>query len=476
MSNLIFFGAGASAPFGIPTMREMVEKFESYLSKENINGRNLYSNIKKALERGYKPPQIDIESIFSVIVGIAEQITPQELSHFAFYCNNRFGREVKFTDTEIKEAINLHKELEKFIQRECEANESVDDIELVYHQSYKVFFDNQWGITYQHNEKNIKYPWGFNAFTTNYDTIFENYWMELKPLIDHFNRNETQVPYFDPNKEVTHHDNTITKLHGSINWTILEDGDILEAKPSIYTHTRKKGRAMLYPIQQKDLYLHPWSTLFQSLRLGLKRCNLWYVVGYAFNDEYVLNAFNEAFSDNKRMVIINPHAIKLKEKFKEKDLNKITALPIKFGGKFFTNDFEDFSKSERRIEVELSGESKTIGIDFPKDTKFIETVKNENCSSTPSITNHDNRTSFEFYSQNSQNKRVIFDVTMRGHDFKSEEYEFLTLSSGETTVHVALRNQGRLIDSFTTSKPMYDSIFNTYIQSFKIRAEKFFPH
>ena len=83
---------------------------------------------------------------------------------------------------------------------------------------------------------------------------------------------------------------------------------------------------------------------------------------------------------------------------------------------------------------------------------------------------------FEFDSQNSQNKRVIFDVTMRGHDFKSEEYEFSTYSSGETPVHVTLRNQGRLIDSFTTSKPMYDSIFNSYIQSFKIRAEKFFPH
>jgi len=48
---------------------------------------------------------------------------------------------------------------------------------------------------------------------------------------------------------------------------------------------------MLYPIQQKDLYLHPWITLFDEFKYGLEVCDRWYVVGYGFNDEFIFEIF-----------------------------------------------------------------------------------------------------------------------------------------------------------------------------------------
>jgi len=47
LAELLFFGAGASRPFGIPTMQEMVTKFEEELKDKDPTCVKLYSDIKK---------------------------------------------------------------------------------------------------------------------------------------------------------------------------------------------------------------------------------------------------------------------------------------------------------------------------------------------------------------------------------------------------------------------------------------------
>jgi len=74
-SPLLFLGAGASQPFGMPTMTGMVTKFEKHLEKNNISERFLYSEIKEELSKGFDSSKVDIESIFSVIHGIIDDIT-----------------------------------------------------------------------------------------------------------------------------------------------------------------------------------------------------------------------------------------------------------------------------------------------------------------------------------------------------------------------------------------------------------------
>jgi len=378
MTTLLFLGAGASQPFGIPTMTQMVTKFEERLKKENIKGQYLYSAIKESLKEGFDISQIDIESIFSVIIGIAKEIQPQKMGYYPYYYLNKFSSEHKFSPSEIDEAKNLRNELEKFIQIECKiSNESID-IDSLYKNSFDSLFKNIWGLKKQVNPKEQEYFVGWKVYTTNYDTIFESYWKELKPPLDYFNRNDSQTPYFDSTRDILNQQNTFMKLHGSIDWTVLENGEILEDHPNLYIRTKRKGRAMLYPIQQKDLYLHPWTTLFQNLLYGLKSCDLWYVIGYAFNDEYVLNAFIEAFSDRKRMIILNPHAKNLVKKLPEKFHQQITLLPIKFGNETFPKQFEDFFHGQKTLLCKITTKSKIIGLTSNfriLDSKMIETEK-----------------------------------------------------------------------------------------------------
>ena len=80
---VFFFGAGTSAPFGIPTMKQFVLDFEDFLNNNSgIKERELYSDIKKTLEEKiHRPP--DLEAVFTVIDGIINYDNPEKLGMFS---------------------------------------------------------------------------------------------------------------------------------------------------------------------------------------------------------------------------------------------------------------------------------------------------------------------------------------------------------------------------------------------------------
>lgn len=402
---LVFFGAGASRSFGLPTMTEMVTKFEEYLEEQNLPERYFYKQIKEKLLEGYPSAQVDIESIFSVISGIASKNTAKEMSPFVYYYIKRFSSEQKFSEKEIQEASKLNEELEKFVKRECQFNGSDDELLKCYAESYEPFFNNLPGLSQNKNDQGLVMPLGWKAYTTNYDVIFENYWQELYPITDFFNEKGNSIPTFDKQKNLVDHQ-TFVKLHGSIDWEKLEDGNIIKTTSNTFTRKRKKGTAMLYPIQQKDLYLHPWITLFDQFKYGLDVCSKWYVIGYGFNDEFIFEIFKEALSSNRQLIIINPNAKKLKKKFPEELQKKIWILPIKFGGKYFKKDFEDFVHSKRTIQIEIQTESSSVGIDFPCQIENFNVNKNEGFNDgIETIAHGNNETRMQFYSNSDSSKK-----------------------------------------------------------------------
>jgi len=481
LTTLLFLGAGASQPFDIPTMGKMVTKFEEHLKKNNIKGFDLYSDIKKILEDGYKDKsKIDIEAVFSVVAGISKQISMQEIGHYPFYYNKRFGSQGEFTKDEIDKAENLRNELQEFILTECQKNfQGLDDI---YERSFDALFQNMWGPQPQTTKRGHRYWVGLKVYTTNYDRVFENFWKELPPLQDYFNRGQSSAPYFDSQDiDLTRTENTFVKLHGSVDWVFLETGEILEADPSTYTRSRKRGKAMLYPIQQKDLYVDPWFTLFRDFRKGLALSKQLYVIGYGFNDEFILNAFSEALGSrgDNVLIIVNPHAFDLIEKFPEKHRSKITPLPIRFGDQYFKADFEDFFHTQRTIEIELQTENKSVGIILPSlmVPDSFEMISNDGFDKEPSLTlATTDKSMVEFGSGSTTRKTVNFKVVLREFQIgKIENLEFVVVSSSEATVFTDIRNQGREIDCFNFTALNFDQELNKYIGKHNVDAKRFFP-
>src|SRR5439155_10215318 len=143
---------------------------------------------------------------------------------------------------------------------------------------------------------------------------------------------------------------SLIKLHGSLDWRREASGKILRFETS-FTAYDIKGEVMMFPIQQKDLYLHPWITLFQDLKRALQTSYMWMIIGYAINDEFIFEVFKEALTSGNKMVIVNPHAKEFKAKFPKNDQEKIVALPIKFGTEYFEPQIQDFFEDVKTLKV-----------------------------------------------------------------------------------------------------------------------------
>ncbi len=360
MTNLVFFGAGASRPFGIPTMQAMVIEFEKTLKDDHPDLFQFYSKIKETLIQEYGESKIDIESMLSVINGIAANTKPTELGHFVFYYLADNCSRKEFPSDEIELGKKLQTQLQDFIKKACKINR--DDIDKIYRRSYLPLFEHMGPSKKNYGEEELSYDW--KAYTTNYDNIFEGFWNQYDSPNDHFEKiDASDNHYFNIKPLGTVH--TFCKLHGSLDWTKEVNTHIIIRKThSGFERIKTKGEIMLFPIQQKDLYLHPWFTLFQDLKLGLSQKIIWYVIGYAFNDEFIRNAFQESLVDNsnKKLVIINPKAEQIKNKFQDSIKKQIDVLPIKFGDRLFELQFEDYVKKTKTIVLRFSNENNPVEI------------------------------------------------------------------------------------------------------------------
>ena len=370
MTSLVFFGAGASKPFCIPTMQDMVVEFENRLKNEDKECFEFYSKIKEMLVEQYGKSHVDIESIFSVLDGIISQTKAKDLGYYAFYyikSINNSHPEGRPIDEHIERANKTENLLKKYLRKSCEVKLLDSDNDKVYEKSYRPFFSNIKGEKQEYPHNKLVRDW--KAYTTNYDNLFEGFWNAFEPANTHFEKEPNSNNYvFSPNGLDIH---SFCKLHGSLDWTReTKTRRVIWKNTSGYNIYNTEGEVMLFPIQQKDLYLHPWFALFSDLRQGLQTKSIWYVVGYAFNDEFIRNVFQEILvsAPDKKLVLVNPDAENIVYKFSENIRNKIDILPIEFGTEFFDLQFTDYVSSAKTITIRICTGSTVIGI---KSNKII---------------------------------------------------------------------------------------------------------
>ena len=353
--DLLFLGAGASSPFGIPTMQEMVEGFEASLQDRLPLEMRLYQNIKSAQRKSYGSSRVDIESVFSVISGIADDVKPEDLGYLAHYYTAYKGAKGGFSETDVQHAKTLRYEMCRFIKQACKLQNRSEN-KRVLDNSYHALFSCLYAD--QNNKRSYVSDW--IAYTTNYDEVFEGFCADFCTLDDYF------MPYYDSEHKVFKPSEKpvkpyLVKLHGSINWLINESKEILKIHNPDLSVQNIKGEAMVFPIQQKDLYLDPWITLFQDLKEHLQSLDRWIVIGYGFNDEFILEVFKEALTNKKTLVIINPEACFIRNKFPLELRGNIDALPIKFGDPHFKAQFNDYIDATKKIVINLKTPANDIG-------------------------------------------------------------------------------------------------------------------
>ena len=291
---------------------------------------------------------------------------------------------------------------------------------------------------------------------------------EYESSIDHFKKtDDSNNHYFSTSPLSNEH--TFCKLHGSLDWTKEVDTHrIIRKKQLGFERVETKGRIMLFPIQQKDLYLHPWFTLFQDLKLGLSQKTTLYVIGYAFNDEFIRNAFEESLADNsdKKLVIINPDVKQIKDKFSKSIQNQIDVLPIKFGDEFFELQFEDHVKKVKTIVLrfitknnlqDVEGNQITIQSNHNIQSGMILNNNEEEimCFSegqgTGTVNEEDKKHMF-FRIQNPRDMEIKLELKI---DYVYDDEIELYISDGTEKLNVGIDYGGRMIVSSNDIKKEY---------------------
>jgi hypothetical protein len=348
---LIFLGSGASSPFGLPTMEDLVNMFEQKLREakgSKITNTNyaimkkLYHSIKKVILSTYG--YVDLESIFSVFQSISEGVKYSDLGFTNTFTISRLGVDPRsniFSEKDKFAAKVLLSRYKTYIRQKCHVKDSQErKITEVYNHFFdligpKIRSEKVGG----QDGREYTYPSGSSIYTTNYDDVVERYWRGAVSINDLW-RDKNGFSTLDVGKREANVLNLV-KLHGSLDWFGLNDGTIvkLDRHRKIYGKRRVQGEYVLYPIQQKDLYLYPWSNLFYRFKEDLERKKTWLVIGYRFNDEFILNMFLEAMDRHHgRLILVNPDPDHIIDERFEKHKDHIRTVKGKFGIKQTTLD------------------------------------------------------------------------------------------------------------------------------------------
>lgn len=331
-----FFGAGASAPFGIPTMKQFVTDFEKSLNQTgNESEKSIYVGIKETLERQLRRP-VDLEAIFTVIDGILNNI-PEKLGLFATYLTTGFKI---ISDSDMQTCSSLKEKFQTFVSEQCVIPDgSFDRIREVYHDLFNRFVLELKPSGYEVRGGTYVWDQKWTIFTTNYDLCLEYYWREAARI-----GIETGFQY-DTTRSVNRlqprtflvEENPIRlfKLHGSINWLIeKETGEVIEqemAKGHSHLGRTYEGEMMVYPIAEKQLYFDPYISMLLRLNRELERRPVWVVIGYSFNDPVIREIFIRRSTPDKHLILVHPDASEISKSKLDELKGKKTLMTQKFG-------------------------------------------------------------------------------------------------------------------------------------------------
>lgn len=393
----IFFGAGSSYDFGIPTMKEMAD-----ILKEEIKSEKSTHNIS-----------IDTLKLLSKLIkaGKGEKGKDEEVWNIEQLIT-RLHR--------IKEAIvtdSPFKGIKGSIDKEELDGEKIQnaEIELIQYMAMMCRFNPSNLIKRENGSGSIEYISDFihllsefqeslRIFTTNIDLCIEAAIVRLSQLkrtkttkdyilVDGFG--SSPIPTFDKRNYVIKQTETssnvfpiyLWKLHGSIDWTYsnpidseqsgsvsrsqFNDDSIIckrvestlweefyNAKALGVDTKSKRQEVIIFPTPEKYFltYSNPYIDLHESFRRTLEQNNvqLLLVVGTSFPDQHIKSAIKSFLNrENTYMFIVNPDK-KLDEEFLRDMFGSTHSIQpvIKLGFKDFVYKLKQLEESTGAQEEE----------------------------------------------------------------------------------------------------------------------------
>jgi SIR2-like domain len=167
----------------------------------------------------------------------------------------------------------------------------------------------------------------------------ENYWTGITEINNLARKDESGLEIVDVSRLNEQNKLKLVKLHGSLDWFKLADWTIVKAhpgkKPNEYGKLLVEEEQMLYPIQQKDMYLYPWFDFLKQFKADLHKEKNWIVIGYRFNDEFIRNIVLDVLKMDKNknhiLILIDRNANDIVEEKLGGKRSNIQPIEAEFG-------------------------------------------------------------------------------------------------------------------------------------------------
>jgi hypothetical protein len=320
---LLFLGAGASAPFGIPTMSGFLILFDKQFEVSVI-----YNDAKRIFGK-----ECDLEVLMTVIEDLSKPkddlfrvISPQT----AFFLLSEKEELTKYLNEETRtEAKRLLDEMKCVIRNEClqaigKDSRIVDVFDYFFSsldRESQLFHPgaSHWdGMEIGQNQMVLPSP--LSIFTTNYDTCLEVYFNRkqidfTRGIVTKYGEDILDVSSYNSSQAKS---TKIFKLHGSID-LFSSKGQIRQLKAAGSQKTFLGDECGEYSIRwpiEFGGYRHviesPYLDLFRLLRDTANEDKWWFIIGFSFRDRTICSILNDilglkARRDRPNVFLIDNH-------------------------------------------------------------------------------------------------------------------------------------------------------------------------
>lgn len=318
--TILFTGAGASYPLGLPTTESLFNKINDNKIKKHLTNTKLFYAISES------EGVTDIENMWHILEKMEE--TDELNNDFSFF-NDNIHLNVGLDPTRLStlpwpkaiETIgNLKREIEDIIFDEYRLSPEKEDEAL---QLYLPIIQSMMSLNKLKNK--IEIP----IFTTNYDRVLDEVGSGIKTafkfeFIDGFKQNYPKPPEWAPDVYSNYNGNLnflAFHLHGSLKWREYKDGSIKKVHDESHQRDNERfpGRLVVYPGSKNPEEDGIFHIMHNFLEEYLKKAEYCIVIGFAFRDPYINSIFIKSLVYNKKLkiIIISPNA---KDKLKENEL------------------------------------------------------------------------------------------------------------------------------------------------------------
>ena len=261
---VLFTGAGASKPLGMPTMLEFKKQFSDELHQ--VNEAVLWQRVVELSAEFYgsSTDSIDIEQVLTCIES-CEILFRKSAALWKSIYGMRHGTPTIDQIHEFRQGLwSIRNDV---LDKICATYTDPEPEEVVrcYVPLFKMLEDTTGQTT-------------TNVFTTNYDLTFEVLG-DTKPdifeVVDGFRSQTSGVEVFVKDfvpKYNAGHAIVLRKLHGSTSWKgQLPNPNFLKASPGKYVHDDGKRTIIIYPTRNKAASQNLHTSPFTQAYGGLKR-------------------------------------------------------------------------------------------------------------------------------------------------------------------------------------------------------------